>query len=104
MNRLIVDGLHTKNKRKTREKTSKNSISQPPGIRGERNKMRCIVKNEIYVHRNIWITRYNQGIGTEFDLNLFRTFADARRYIDKKLDGTHDREPEIIGEWSEENE
>lgn len=78
--------------------------SQPPGRRGESEKVRCIVKNEIYVHRGVWITRYNQGIGTEFDLNLFRTFADARRYIDKKLDGTHDREPEIIGEWSEENE
>ena len=39
MNRLIVDGLHTKNKRKTREKTSKNSISQPPGRRGESKKM-----------------------------------------------------------------
>lgn len=66
--------------------------------------MRCIVKNQIYVHRKIWITRYNQGIGTEFDLNLFRTFADARRYIDKKLDGTHDKEPIIIGQWREENE
>ena len=39
MNRLIVDGLHTKNKRKTREKTSKNSISQPPGKRGESERM-----------------------------------------------------------------
>ena len=48
MNRLIVDGLHTKNKRKTREKTSKNSISQPPWIRGESKKMKIywIFKNE----------------------------------------------------------
>lgn len=66
--------------------------------------MHRIVKNEIYTHRGVWITRYNQGIGTDIDLKLFRTFADAKRYIDKKLDGTHDREPIIIGEWSEENE
>lgn len=51
MNRLIVDGLHTKNKRKTREKTSKNSISQPPGIRGGSKKMQVLqgTKREITI-------------------------------------------------------
>ena len=47
MNRLIVDGLHTKNKRKTREKTSKNSISQPPVIRGESEEMKRKTYNNV---------------------------------------------------------
>ena len=54
--------------------------------------MRRIVKNQFYVHHGKWITRYNQGIGTDLDLNLFKTFADARRYIDKKLDGSQDKQ------------
>ena len=65
--------------------------------------MHRIIKNEIYIHRGVMLTRWNdetnKGIGTDIDLKLFKTFADARRYIDKHLDGTHDKEPIIIGEW-----
>ena len=67
--------------------------------------MKCVEPNEMYFHRGQILMRYhkeedgNDGIGTDEDDALFATFADARRYVDKRIDGTNDREPVIIGRW-----
>lgn len=65
--------------------------------------MRCIAPNKMYWYRGQMLLRYddelNKGIGTDEDDCLFRTFADAKRYVDKRTDGTHDREPVVIGHW-----
>lgn len=67
--------------------------------------MKCIEPNEMYWYRGQILLRYhmeedgNEGIGTDEDDCLFRTFADAKRYVDKRSDSTHDREPVVIGHW-----
>lgn len=66
--------------------------------------MRCIVKSEIYFHRGKWIIRHTQGICVEGYLELFPTFTDAKHFINKILDGSNEREPIIIGMWSEDKE
>ena len=58
------------------------------------------VTNDIYVHRNRWIIKDEQGIYVEGFLHLFKTFNDAKNFIDKIHDGTNKKEPIIIGEWS----
>ena len=70
--------------------------------------MKCIEPNEMYYHRGQFMIRYHmdrdgcEGIGTEEDDCLFGTFADARRYIDKRHDGSHDKEPVVTGHWNAE--
>lgn len=67
--------------------------------------MKCIIPGELYLHRGCALLRCDDGTnkGITADgpnpLLLFRTFADARRYIDMTMDGTHDRVPVPIGEW-----
>ena len=69
--------------------------------------MHCVIPGELYTHRGEFLMRWdddlNKGITTSGPdpLLMFRTFADARRYIDRTLDGTHDRVPVSIGEWRE---
>jgi hypothetical protein len=59
------------------------------------------IASGIYKHRGRWIFTDNQGIFVEHCLHLFATYTDARLYIDKMHDGSHTREPQIIGEWKE---
>lgn len=56
----------------------------------------------IYIHRKKCIIKDEQGIYVEGCLHLFKTFNDARNYIDKTMDGTNKKEPVIVGEWSAE--
>ena len=56
----------------------------------------------IYIHKGKLILKDNQGIYVEGCLHLFKTFNDARNYIDKTHDGSHKKEPVIVGEWSAE--
>lgn len=62
--------------------------------------MHKIIANEIYTHRGSWIIRDDETglIAVENHKYWFKTFADARRYIDKFCDSTNDKEPVIIGE------
>ncbi len=59
------------------------------------------ISDGIYVHRNLWITKDEQGICVEGHLEIFPTWNDAREFINKWLDGTNKKEPRIIGEWHE---
>ncbi len=59
------------------------------------------ISDGIYVHRNHWITKDEQGICIEGHLEIFPTWNDAREFINKWLDGTNKKEPRIIGEWHE---
>lgn len=52
-----------------------------------------------YVHRDREIIKDEQGIYVVGCLHLFKTFNDARNYIDKTHDGSHKKESVIIGEW-----
>lgn len=56
----------------------------------------------IYIHRGKAIIKDEQGIFVEGCLHLFKTFNDARNYIDKTHDGSQKKEPVIVGEWSAE--
>jgi hypothetical protein len=62
------------------------------------------ISNGLYEHRGSWIWTDNQGICVEDYPHIFKTYTDARLFIDKILDGTHKREPKIIGEWKMENQ
>lgn len=53
----------------------------------------------MYIHRGYVITKDDQGISINGHLHLFKTFTDARAYIDKYHDGSNKKEPVIIGEW-----
>lgn len=55
----------------------------------------------IYTHRGYWIIKDNQGICVENHLEIFKTWNDAREFINKMLDGSNKSEPRIIGEWKE---
>jgi hypothetical protein len=59
------------------------------------------IANGLYKHRGRWIFTDAQGIWVENCLHLFKTYTDARLYIDKISDGSHIREPIIIGVWVE---
>ena len=63
--------------------------------------MRKIV-NGMYMHRGYVIVRDEQGIWINNCLHLFKTFADAKAYIDKCHDGSNKKEPVIVGEWNAE--
>jgi hypothetical protein len=58
------------------------------------------IANGIYKHKGRWIFTDNQGIFVENHMHLFKTYNDARLFIDKKHDGSHTKEPQIIGEWT----
>ena len=46
------------------------------------------------------IVKDEQGICVEGYLHIFKTFNDARNFIDKISDGSNKKEPVIVGEWS----
>ena len=54
----------------------------------------------IYIHRRKMIVKDEQGICVEGYLHIFKTFNDARNFIDKISDGSNKKEPVIVGEWS----
>ena len=56
----------------------------------------------IYTHKGRMILKDEQGIYVEGSLLLFKTFNDARNFIDKTHDGSNKKEPVIVGEWSAE--
>lgn len=60
-----------------------------------------IVEN-VYIHRGYVISKDDQGIRIHGCLHLFKTFADAKAYIDKYHDGSNKKEPVITGEWNAE--
>lgn len=53
----------------------------------------------MYVHRGVWIHTDEQGIWVEGWEHLFKTYNDARNFIDKIHDGSNKKEPVIIGKW-----
>lgn len=58
--------------------------------------------NNIYSHRRVIIIKWTQGITAELpgiDLNLYKTYEDARQAIDEYLDHTNTKEPRIIGTY-----
>lgn len=55
----------------------------------------------IYTHRGNWILKDEQGIYVEGFLEIFKTWSDAREFVNKRIDGTNKREPKIAGEWKE---
>ena len=57
----------------------------------------------VYIHRRHLITKDEQGICVEDNLEIFPTWNDAREYVNKIMDGTHKKEPRIIGMWSMDN-
>lgn len=54
----------------------------------------------IYIHKGKWIVKDEQGICVEGHLEIFKTWNDAREFINKFIDGTNKIEPRIIGEWT----
>ena len=56
---------------------------------------------DIYIHRGNWIVKDEQGICVENHLEIFKTWNDAREFINKILDGTNKKEPVIVGFWKE---
>lgn len=57
------------------------------------------ISDGIYKHRGYWIIKDEQGICVENRLHIFKTWNDAREFINKITDGTNKKEPVIIGEW-----
>lgn len=57
------------------------------------------IADGIYTHRGSEILKDEQGIWVAGWLYLFKTYTDARFFIDKIIDGTNKREPVIVGEW-----
>lgn len=53
----------------------------------------------MYIHRGYVIVKDEQGVWFNGCLHLFKTFSDARAYIDKQHDGSNKKEPVIVGEW-----
>lgn len=54
-----------------------------------------------YKHRGRWIFTDDQGIFVEHQMDLLKTYEDAKQLINKLHDGSHTREPVIIGEWKD---
>lgn len=65
--------------------------------------MKCMIPGQMYWHRGEILMRDDeQGGITCSDFycdDIFPTFADGRRWIDKMMDGTHDKEPKVIGKY-----
>ncbi|CBL17823.1 hypothetical protein [Ruminococcus champanellensis] len=59
------------------------------------------ISDGVYKHRNVWITKLEQGIVVDNHLEIFKTYNDAKEFINKILDGSNKIEPRIIGEWHE---
>ena len=57
------------------------------------------ISNDIYIHRGYWILRDERGICVENHLEIFKTWNDAREFINKFIDSTNKTEPRIIGMW-----
>lgn len=55
--------------------------------------------NGIYMHRGNDIIKDEQGIWVCGYLYLFKTLNDAKEFINKVMDGTNKKEPQIVGEW-----
>lgn len=61
--------------------------------------MYCITRGT-YSHRGIWINYWKElgGWMLDNDLRVYKTLADARNAVNKRLDGTHSTEPRVLGE------
>ena len=57
------------------------------------------IADGIYKHCNRWIFTDNQGIFVEHHFELFKTYEDAKQFINKIHDGSNTREPVIVGTW-----
>lgn len=57
------------------------------------------ITDGIYTHRGHDILKDEQGIWVLGWFHLFKTYADARYFIDKIMDGSNKKEPKIVGEW-----
>lgn len=57
------------------------------------------ISDGIYRHRGYMILKDEQGIWVENHLHLFKTWTDAREFVNQLIDGTNKKEPVIIGEW-----
>lgn len=57
------------------------------------------ISDTLYLHRGRLILKDEQGIYVEHHLHLFKTWTDAREFINQILDGTNKKTPVIIGEW-----
>lgn len=53
----------------------------------------------IYTHRGNDIIKDEQGIWVCGHLHIFKTLNDAKEFINKIIDSTNKKEPQIIGEW-----
>lgn len=57
------------------------------------------IVDDIYIHKNYFILKDEQGIFVENHLELFPTWNDAREFINKIHDGTNKKEPRVVGMW-----
>lgn len=57
------------------------------------------ITDGIYQHRGYMIIKDEQGIWVENHLYLFKTWNDAREFINQLIDGINKKEPVIVGEW-----
>jgi hypothetical protein len=64
----------------------------------ERNNMQRVTSH-YYTHRGVDIVKIGHGITVDLpgiELNLYRTYEDARQAINKYLDSSNTKEPRII--------
>lgn len=52
----------------------------------------------LYFYRGHTITDMLGGWWFDGDIRIYKTIRDAKNAIKKRIDGTHDAEPRIIGE------
>lgn len=78
------------------------NLGPPRRLRGPRGVavVRKIIGG-LWVHRRVYIFKNEKGIYVEDHLELFKTLADAREFINKILDGTNKKEPVVVGTWEE---
>lgn len=78
-----------------------NKPHRPAVVPPEKGKDMKKLTEDVYTHRGYWIIKDKQGICIENHLEIFKTWNDAKEFINKITDGTHKKEPRIIGEWKE---
>ena len=57
------------------------------------------ISDGIYSHRGYDIIKDEQGIWVENHLEIFKSYNDAKEFINKIMDGTNKKEPVVIGTW-----
>lgn len=60
------------------------------------------ISDGIYTHRGSDIIKDEQGIWVVGHFEIFKTYNDAKEFINKIMDGTNKKEPVVIGMWKSE--